>query len=115
MLFGNDGRTYYKGCCQYYTDINHEWRNHLGTTIMTLGCFGQLTITSRIRARFETVPSTIRDLLVIRFEYTNPGDVNTATIIVLLTLLPFFIETLLMMKSLIYMTLKSLKMIMQEE
>ena len=80
IWFDNYGATNYQGYGQYTSDYHHKWYNHVGTTVMKLGYYGDLILNGSINCRFITVANTNRDLTGIQYEYTNVNDYHNTTL-----------------------------------
>ena len=61
IYFGGGARSNYQGYGQYKTDINHEWRNHVGTGIMFLYYTGSLQLTGEIIPTMYSVSNSGTD------------------------------------------------------
>jgi len=78
IYFGSGARTYYQGYGQYTTDINHEWRNHVGTGVMFLSYTGSLLLSGEIIPNMTSIGTSGTDCCGVSFNSSQGTTYQTS-------------------------------------
>jgi hypothetical protein len=73
IYFGTDARIYYQGYGANYGDVNHEWRNHQGSTTMQLTQPGSLYLSGTIVPTMISVSNSGTDYCGVQIN-TSSGS-----------------------------------------
>ena len=78
IFFGGGGRSYYQGYGQYTTDINHEWRNHVGSGVMFLSYTGTLLLEGEIVPLMASVANSGTDYCGVTLNSSQGTNYKTS-------------------------------------
>ena len=80
IYFEHNSTTYFQANGPIADANAFIFRNSSGSDLFKINYIGHAFFSNSIAAMFKTVANSNRDLLGIRFEYTNVDDINNATI-----------------------------------